>query len=95
MTQEQLSQELHIARPTITKYEAGDRMPTTENLSIIANYFGVTIDDLAGIKTDIKEAPLGSLSEEEEELIRLYRECSDRDRAKVVAYADGILANRK
>lgn len=65
MTQEQLSQELHIARPTITKYEAGDRMPTTENLSIIANYFGVTIDDLAGIKTDIKEAPLGSLTEEE------------------------------
>lgn len=95
MSQYELSDATNISRVTITRYENGTRMPTMDNLTTLASFFGVTVDDLAGIDTTIKDSPIGSLTEEEQELIRLYRDCSDRERAKVVAYADGILSKHK
>lgn len=95
MTQDELATELNIARPTITRYERGDRLPTVENMAVIANYFGVTVDELAGIDTTIEATPIGTLSEDEEELLRLFRMCNEKNRAKAAAYVEGLLAQKK
>ncbi len=95
MTQYDLADATGISRVTITRYENGTRTPTIDNLTTLATFFGVTVDDLAGINTTIESSPIGSLTDEEKELLRLFRLCSDRNQAKIVAYADGILAAKK
>ena len=50
LTQEELASVIGVERSTIGKYETGVR-PSTEILSILADYFGVTVDYLIGRST--------------------------------------------
>lgn len=49
MTQSDLSNKLNINRVTITKYETGERTPTTDDIISLAKYFNVSTDYLLGI----------------------------------------------
>ena len=40
--QKDLALFLEVSNPTIAKYESGDRVPTTDKLVKIANYFNVS-----------------------------------------------------
>lgn len=46
--QKDLALFLDVSTPTITKYESGDRVPTTDKLVKIADYFDVSLDYLIG-----------------------------------------------
>jgi len=48
-TQDELANELKIARSTIANYEKGFREPDFETLAIFANCLGVTSDWLIGL----------------------------------------------
>ena len=48
MTQEELADKLDIARPAVARYERGNRKPTPERLSELADALGVTTDALLG-----------------------------------------------
>ncbi len=50
ITQEELSDVLHISYQAISKWENGMAQPDISILPVIANYFGVTIDELFGYK---------------------------------------------
>lgn len=56
MTQEELSEYLGVSFQTISKWERAEGYPDIELLPTIANFFGVTLDDLIG---------LGNLSKQE------------------------------
>lgn len=45
-TQEQLAQKLSVTRNTISNYETGRGYPSIDSLKAIAEFFGVTIDEL-------------------------------------------------
>lgn len=46
----QLAKELKISDSTITRWENGLRVPSIDNLYIIAKYFKVTADYLIGLE---------------------------------------------
>lgn len=46
LTQEQLAEHLHVARQSVTKYEAGKGYPKIETIIDIAKFFDVSIDYL-------------------------------------------------
>ena len=48
MTQQQISEYLHITQPSYIRYENGSAEPSLENLVKIADLFDVSIDILLG-----------------------------------------------
>lgn len=50
ITQEELSDVLHISYQAISKWENGLAQPDISTIPVIANYFGVTIDELFDFK---------------------------------------------
>lgn len=54
LTQEELASVIGVERSTVGKYETGVR-PSTEMLSVLADYFGVTVDYLIGREPEIAQ----------------------------------------
>lgn len=48
VTQQQNANHLGVRRPTYTRYELGTNEPNFSTLCVIADYFGVTTDQLLG-----------------------------------------------
>lgn len=48
MTQLELSEKTGINQAVISKYESGERTPTTEKLIILADFYGVSVDYMIG-----------------------------------------------
>ena len=48
ISQRALSDLCGLGKNAIARYESGDRVPTLPVLEAIADYFGITLDDLAG-----------------------------------------------
>ena len=50
LTQEELSEMLFVSRTAISKWESGRGYPSIDSLKTIAEFFGVTIDELLSNK---------------------------------------------
>ena len=48
VSQRTLSQLCGLGKNAIARYESGERVPTLPVLLVMADYFGVTMDDLTG-----------------------------------------------
>ncbi len=46
LTQAQLAEQLMVSRPAVTKWEADKGIPDIDNLKLIAQYLGVSLDEL-------------------------------------------------
>lgn len=46
MSQEELADRIGVSRQTLSKYETGESLPDIEKCRLLAEVFGVTIDDL-------------------------------------------------
>jgi transcriptional regulator with XRE-family HTH domain len=46
LTTEMLADEVHVSQPTISRIEIGVKKPSVELLKRIADFFGVTVDEL-------------------------------------------------
>ena len=55
LTQEEIAQHLGVSFQSVSKWERGDGYPDIEMLPAIANYFGVSIDELLGVSEQIKK----------------------------------------
>ena len=53
MTQLSLQMKTGIDQALLSKYESGERVPTVENLIILADYFHTSLDYLMG-RTGVK-----------------------------------------
>ena len=51
LSQEELAEQLHISRQTLSKYETGESVPDIEKCKAIADAFGVTLDDLVNYES--------------------------------------------
>ena len=49
-TQVELAQKLNASQKVVTTYENNQRTPTLENLKKLAAIFGVSIDEIVGVK---------------------------------------------
>lgn len=46
LSQEELAEKIGVSRQTLSKYETGESLPDIEKCAAIANFFGVSVDDL-------------------------------------------------
>ncbi len=54
LSQEEFAEKIHISRQAVSKWERGEAYPDTENLIMIASFYGVTLDELVN-SSDISE----------------------------------------
>ena len=52
LSQEQLAEQLGISRQTLSKYETGESVPDIEKSKQIADFFGVSLDDLVNFSVE-------------------------------------------
>lgn len=50
LSRQMLADLCGLTRSAIARYERGERFPTIENLVVLADFFGTSIDDLVGRK---------------------------------------------
>ena len=74
INQIQMAGEMNVAQGTIANWETGYRVPSTETISKLADYFGVTVDCLLG-HNDSTELVV---------LTRRISEVSDEDKAELI-----------
>lgn len=82
LTQQDLSDLLHVGRSTIAGYETKGKEPDFQKLCLLANYFNVSIDYLLGLSNERKQTLKVSLSSDSflpERLIGLLSEDEDFD----------------
>lgn len=61
-SQEELADRISVSRQTLSKYETGESLPDIEKCKLLADVFGVTIDDLISYNKDEQEnAPVNDL----------------------------------
>lgn len=89
LTQKGLANELHIPVSTFGGYVQGTSEPDFQTLVMIANYFGVSADYLlSNYSDDVK-------SDDEAELLRVFRRLSPEDRKIFVEQGKITLKFRK
>lgn len=90
ITQLRLSMELEVAQETISAYEKGKYSPSLNTLVKLADLFDVSIDYLIG-RSDVRKPESAALLQDEEALlISRYRSLNSLDRARLMAYSQGI-----
>lgn len=78
-----MSKDTGISDSLIGYWRSGKRSPTLENLIIISDYLGVTIDSLIrGNNNNSKKLDI-SLNEDEDELLETYRKLDRRGRHRI------------
>lgn len=80
------AQKMGISKTTVHRWKNGGGV-TDANLQIIANYFGVPVDDLIGDDSAQKEKPTaqgGGLTEKQKYAIELIKSTSDDDLDKII-----------
>ena len=52
MTQEGIAEKVGVTRQAVAKWEAGETVPDLEKCRLLAELFGVSLDDLANYKPE-------------------------------------------
>lgn len=88
ITQEKLADIIKVDRSSVGKYEGkGKTLPSEEVRQAIADYFGVSVDYLLG-KTDIRfPSPKNELTDEENELLGIFRSLNRKGKDSIMEYA--------
>lgn len=53
MTQEDLAEKVNVSRQTLSKWETGESLPDIEKSKLLAEVFGVTLDDLVNYESTV------------------------------------------
>lgn len=86
ISQVRLAMDLNVTQAVISKYELGKSEPDRQMLCAIADYFRVSTDYLLE-RQDNKEY---RMTDDEENLLRLYRSLDTPRREKLIGYAEGL-----
>ncbi|CDA89429.1 putative uncharacterized protein [Firmicutes bacterium CAG:238] len=82
---------------TIQKWESGVSEPSVSTLKIIANIFGVSMDQMINEDLSDLSQPSSSmqLTEQEERLLGICRSLNDEGCERLVEYGDDLVASGK
>ena len=97
LTQGELASNLGITQDSISLWEKGKRLPDTQYIVRLSDFFGVSTDYLLGRSDDLgyvtvqssPTAPL--LSNEESQLLSLFRGMTHAQKVRFIAYGEGIV----
>ncbi len=96
LTQSQLAEILGNTQDSISLWEKGKRLPDTQFILKLADFFEVTTDYLLGRSDELGYVTVQSsappLSDDEKQLIELYHKMNHQQKIRVVAYCEGLLS---
>ena len=93
VTQDDMAELLNIKRQTYSAYERGVSLPDVTSLLKMAEFFGVSVDEILGNKqeTALSGQPL---SQKTKDLIASYADLSEEELDKVIEYVDFLKTKR-
>ena len=97
ITQLQLSIELNVTQETISAYEHGRHLPSLTSLIKMSQIFDASMDYIMGM-SNVRYVANDSGNPEDMEqqtlLINIYRRLGSTNKARLIAYAQGLLDSR-
>lgn len=54
MSQEDLAEKVNVSRQTLSKWETGESLPDIEKSMLLAEIFGVTLDELVNYESEVQ-----------------------------------------
>lgn len=90
ITQLRLSLELEVSQETVSAYENGKHLPSLKSLIKMADIFYVSTDYLIGRSDVRKPSATSPLPNEDIALLDCFHDLDTVDKARLVAYAQGL-----
>ena len=87
LTQTQLANAVGLGRQAYAYYEKGEREPSPETLCKLADFFGVTVDELLGRTPQLFD----DARIERPEILELFEKLSLSEQQQVIGYIKGLL----
>lgn len=88
LTQTQVADAVGLGRQAYAYYEKGEREPSTETLCKLADFFGVSVDELLGRTPQLFD----DARVDRPEIMELYELMTPQQQSNLVNYARGMLA---
>ena len=95
LTQEQLCQKLYMHKTTYTNYEQGKHTVPLDFAVLIANFYNVSLDYIAGRSNFRNDDIKSQLSKDEIELIQKFSQLSERNKGKVEQFLDNLFEQER
>lgn len=87
LTQAQAAQASGIPLGTLRRWEQGVNQPDIDSMILLANLYGVSVDELLGSKFYTAESKSDALTTDEHELLGIYRRLDDAKRDALLGVA--------
>lgn len=95
-TQTEVAKYCNVSTQCISSLEIGTRNPTGSTITALSNFFGVSADYLLGRTDELgavvpsQNAAMPILSDNEKQLIALYRSMNEPQKIRFFAFGEGI-----
>jgi len=86
VTQDQIARYLNISRAAYTNIENGKRDPDSQTMIRLADYYGVSVDELLGRITSYEAGTLAGLELDERRMLIEYRKLNDTGKIKAFEF---------
>lgn len=90
-TQQKLAMLLNISQTMISRYELGQASPDAGILTALAKHYNVSVDYLIEYTDEKAPYTKSGLSEDEQNILYLYKRLNNTQKAKAEAYMQGLL----
>ena len=90
-SQQKLAMLLNVSQTMISRYELEQAYPDVEMLINLAQHFGVSVDYLIGVSESKLPYTKSNLSEQEQQMLFLFKRLSKTQKEKAVSYIEGML----
>lgn len=87
LTQKDVADAIGITFQTYSYYETGRTKPTPETLCKLADYFGITVDELLGRSPQLFD----DARVDRPEIIELFNQLSAEEQQQVIGYMKGLI----
>ena len=100
LSQKEVAATLKVSAPSVSNWESEKTRPTHDNLEKLADLYGVSVDYLLGRDAPAevqkeKPVPKDELSDDERELLRLFRQLNAEAQARLLDTADDMVRSGK
>ena len=90
-SQQKLAMLLNVSQTMISRYELEQAYPDVEMLIKLTQHFGVSVDYLIGVSESKLPYTKSNLSEQEQQMLFLFKRLSKTQKEKAVTYIEGML----
>ena len=88
LNQKSIAEYLGIGMSTYQRYERGELQISLENTVMLAKFYGVSIDYIAGLTNDKRGLTRSDLSDSDSDLIKKFHSLSEKSQGYILGQID-------